>query len=91
MTTTVNDIIEEKTNTLIFANYYVILTNGSEEKKINTVKGGYNPNNKFHSKALSAIKADPTRLLSRPTLSTGEKIYTQTDEELANGNADGWN
>ena len=76
MTTTIKTITEEKTNVLIFANYYVTLSNADgEEKNIHTVKGGYNPDNAFHAKALEAIKADPTRLQSRPTLSTGEKLY----------------
>ena len=72
--TTLEDV--KNNNVLVFANYYVQLVNGDgETKNINTVKGGYNPSNQAHALCLQIVKNDPSRLLSRPTLSTGEKLY----------------
>jgi len=78
----VNGNASDNNNVIVFANFYVQLVNGEKTMNINTVKGAYNPDNKAHAKCLEIIKTNPERLLSRPTLSTGEKLY-EVDEANA--------
>ena len=70
---------------VIYPNYYVVLKNADEEKEIHTSKGAFKGD--FGAVALEIIKKDPSRLMSRPTLSDGTKLFVDDRQPV---DTSGW-
>lgn len=88
--TTEKSIEESRANQIhIFPNYYVVLTNPTtgEVKEIHQYKGNFHSDNPWHVIAIETVMKDFTRLLSRPTLANGTKLY---EHEETSTDTEGW-